>query len=100
MAPLNAGGAFSQTSYSALRCNDTLLDAAEQVWSRQKILRHAGSAITGVPPRNIPTTNSGFLLDTTSAVPQNSPNFSKGAFVFADKLGKVQIGRASCRERV
>ena len=35
---------------------------------------------TGVvfPVCNIPTTNSGFLLDTTSAMPQNPPNFSKG----------------------
>jgi hypothetical protein len=45
--------------------------------------------IANFPSRNIPTTNSGFLLDTTSALPQNSPNFSRGAFVFTDKLGKV-----------
>ena len=40
------------------------------------------------PLRNIPTTNSGFLLDTTSAVPQNPPNFSRGAFVLRTSAEK------------
>jgi hypothetical protein len=66
--------------FRAQRDKHTLLDAAEQVWSPQKIPQHEGSAISRFLSRNIPTTNSGFLLDTTSAVPQNSPNFSRGLY--------------------